>query len=397
MRIPAAHPGALVAVSQQATIAASAAAGWVDFPVPGAVASGRPVLAGLVECEHERARLLRQCRRSRPLRRCRLLGGREPAGELRAAAPPIAHYSIYATLGGATSAPANTALPTITGTPAGARLTASTGGWDGSPTGFAYQWQRCDAAAANCSPVGTDSAPTRWSPATRKTIRVVVTASNDIGPTPATSTQTGSCRAPRARPRTGYSRPSAARRPKAQPLFTAGNGAWSGSPTPTFTYQWPERGLQRHPLQRHRRRDQWNLRDPQGSDVGKTTPVKVTATNGSGGSAGTRPPTPLRSLRGRRPIRLRRRGSPAARSSRARRFPSPTMAPGGAAQPRRTPTSGSDATTPAQTASTSAARRTPRTRSSRATPGLRSGWSSTGTNGSGNSSATSDPTAVVIA
>ena len=91
-------------------------------------------------------------------------------------------------------APTNTALPTITGTAAvGSMLTASTGGWDGSPTGYAYQWQRCDAAGANCSPVGTDSATYPLVAGDLgKTIRVVVTASNDIGPSaPATSTQTG--------------------------------------------------------------------------------------------------------------------------------------------------------------------------------------------------------------
>ena len=53
--------------------------------------------------------------------------------------------------GRAVGAPTNTTLPTITGTAqVGQTLTASTGAWDGSPTSFAFQWQRCSAAGTSC-------------------------------------------------------------------------------------------------------------------------------------------------------------------------------------------------------------------------------------------------------
>jgi hypothetical protein len=57
------------------------------------------------------------------------------------------------------TAPTNSGLPTISGTPAqGQTLTASTGSWSGSPTSYAYRWQRCGADYAQSilgmSPVG---------------------------------------------------------------------------------------------------------------------------------------------------------------------------------------------------------------------------------------------------
>ena len=52
--------------------------------------------------------------------------------------------------------PANTVRPTISGTPrVGSVLTATTGDWTNSPTGYAYAWQRCTTnnAFASCTPI----------------------------------------------------------------------------------------------------------------------------------------------------------------------------------------------------------------------------------------------------
>ena len=91
------------------------------------------------------------------------------------------------------TSPANTAPPTLSGTAAvGSTLTAANGTWNGSPTGFAYAWARCDALGNACSPVSGQTAQTYAVTAadTGTTLRVIVTATNSAGSTSATSAQT---------------------------------------------------------------------------------------------------------------------------------------------------------------------------------------------------------------
>ena len=53
-----------------------------------------------------------------------------------------------------TAGPRNTERPSIVGTPqVGQQLTADEGSWTGNPTGYGYQWQRCDADVASCAAV----------------------------------------------------------------------------------------------------------------------------------------------------------------------------------------------------------------------------------------------------
>ena len=91
------------------------------------------------------------------------------------------------------TAPSNTAVPSISGAAQqGQTLSASNGSWTGSPSSYAYQWRRCDSGGANCSNIGSNaSSYPLVSGDSGSTIRVIVTATNAGGWTPATSAQTG--------------------------------------------------------------------------------------------------------------------------------------------------------------------------------------------------------------
>jgi hypothetical protein len=90
-------------------------------------------------------------------------------------------------------APIAVSPPTITGTAQqGQTLTATPGTWTAADATFGYQWQRCDAAGANC--VDVPGATTQTYAVTAAdvgtTLHVLVTASNRFGSAPAPSAQT---------------------------------------------------------------------------------------------------------------------------------------------------------------------------------------------------------------
>ena len=90
--------------------------------------------------------------------------------------------------------PQSTSAPTITGTLAvGQTLSAGTGTWLNFPITYTYQWQRCDAAGANCAPIAGATAQTYVTAAGDAgfTLNVVVGATNVYGSASATSAPTG--------------------------------------------------------------------------------------------------------------------------------------------------------------------------------------------------------------
>ena len=100
---------------------------------------------------------------------------------------------------GSPAPPTNTALPRVSGTAVeGQTLSATTGSWTESPTSYGYQWRDCDSAGGSCSNIATATSSTYklGSADVGHTVRVVVTATNASGSTPATSEQTAPVSAP---------------------------------------------------------------------------------------------------------------------------------------------------------------------------------------------------------
>lgn len=104
-------------------------------------------------------------------------------------------------------APTNVVPPSITGTVGiGNTLTANPGSWQGdAPISFAYQWQRCDAAGANCTNIAGATSSTYVMTATdvdpAVTVRVQVIATNAAGSSsPAFSPVVGAPPPPPANP-----------------------------------------------------------------------------------------------------------------------------------------------------------------------------------------------------
>lgn len=91
--------------------------------------------------------------------------------------------------------PSNTALPSISGLlKTGQLLSASNGGWSGTaPITFGYQWQLCNVLGGGCANIAKATSSTFLLGLldVGGTLRVVVTATNAAGSTPATSAATG--------------------------------------------------------------------------------------------------------------------------------------------------------------------------------------------------------------
>jgi hypothetical protein len=135
------------------------------------------------------------------------------------------------------TAPTNTALPVISGTAQqGDVLSATTGTWTGSPTGYAYQWQDCTTGCANITGA-TSSTYTLANSDVGDTVDVVVTATNAGGSTPATSAQTATIAgiAP-----SNVTVPVVSGTVQQGDTLTTTDGSWIGTTPITYTYQWQD-------------------------------------------------------------------------------------------------------------------------------------------------------------
>jgi hypothetical protein len=183
-----------------------------------------------------------------------------------------------------TPAPGNTGLPTVTGTARqGQQLNASNGSWSGSPTSYAYQWQRCSSPTTCLQISGAGgSSYTLQSSDVGDTVDVVVTATNAGGSTSATSAQTGTVQTPLAPVNTAL--PAITGTAQEGDTLSASNGSWSNTPT-SFAYHWQDCSSPTSCS---------NISGAtassytvQASDVGDTVDVVVTATNAGGSASAT--------------------------------------------------------------------------------------------------------------
>ncbi len=142
---------------------------------------------------------------------------------------------------GAFPVPAPTSPPpSIIGTAiAGQTLREAHGDWSNSPTGYTYQWEACDNAGNNCTPIAAATTQSYQLTASDvgHTIAVQETASNPGGSgSPATSSPTAI-----VVPVTPVvsSPPSITGDATVRHTLTEAHGRWSGSPT-AYAYQWED-------------------------------------------------------------------------------------------------------------------------------------------------------------
>lgn len=143
-------------------------------------------------------------------------------------------------LGQSTAAPSNTSLPSISGSARdGSLLTASHGSWTGSPTSYAYQWLRCDTQAGSCGQISgaTSDHYTVQTADVGSRLRVQVTATNASGSGNATSRPTGIVQPTGTAPK-NTAAPTISGTPQEGSTLTVSPGSWSGTPAPSFSYQW---------------------------------------------------------------------------------------------------------------------------------------------------------------
>jgi subtilisin family serine protease/fibronectin type 3 domain-containing protein len=236
-------PAALLATSTQLTFKSTNTAGWYDLPFAsppaltvgnywiGVITGGTGGIAGF---RYDKVTGSRDYNSN-----SYTSGPTNPFGSFSTDSEQASLYATYTATTQQGSPPANTALPTISGTATvGQTLTASTGSWTESPTSYAYKWQRCDNAGANCTAIeGATTASYVIKAADQGfTLRIAVTASNSAGSSsPASSEHT-------AVVKTGSvpvnsTPPAISGTAKTGQTLTSSTGSWTESPT-SYAYKW---------------------------------------------------------------------------------------------------------------------------------------------------------------
>ena len=196
-------------------------------------------------------------------------------------------YTIYwIPTSSAAPTPAISVAPTVLGAPAvGKQLFTTTGTWTNNATNYAYKWQRCDDAGANCADIAnaTRSTYTLVSADAGHEIRSEVRAGNSAGPAAAGF-------APSVPTAVVVAKPAAIVKPALSGTTTVGmklsvsTGTWTYSPT-SYTYHWLRCSATGGScVNLSAVTSSYTLKT---SDVGHTLKAKVTATNAAGATSST--------------------------------------------------------------------------------------------------------------
>jgi hypothetical protein len=148
--------------------------------------------------------------------------------------------SVAAAAAQSLAAPVNTSAPVISGEPyVGKTLSASTGGWQNSPTSYTYQWVRCDANGNNCVQISGATAKT-YTPTSadvNHTLEVWVTATNSAGTAGPVNSKPTAVITPALPPKNTVP-PSIVGKPFVGEALFANPGKYSGGAVASFAYQW---------------------------------------------------------------------------------------------------------------------------------------------------------------
>jgi hypothetical protein len=229
-------PGALLGVSERLTFTSASSAGWYDlvFPSPVKLAAGNYWIGVITGASNGVAGFrYDSVTGSRDFNINQYSSGpSDPFGS--SFTTDNEQTSLYATYTGDLG---NTKPPAITGTPQqGQTLTEVHGTWTSEPTGYAYQWQRCDSSGSNCMSISGATGQTYALAAADvgQTIRVQETASNASGSGTASSSATAVVT---PLPPVSTAPPTISGTAQQGQTLTAVNGAWTNEPT-GYAHQW---------------------------------------------------------------------------------------------------------------------------------------------------------------
>ncbi len=135
------------------------------------------------------------------------------------------------------ASPIDFGVPTISGIDGeGQLLTAADGTWNYDPTGFSFQWQQCGPTGAGCSNIQNATGGNYVSQPgdVGRELRVIVTAINAGGATPAASAPTP----PIGTPPVNTVIPAVSGIAQQGQALSTSDGIWTGSPAPALSVQW---------------------------------------------------------------------------------------------------------------------------------------------------------------